>query len=1075
MLNLQEKAHGAGLGRPAGWVAFVGVAVLIGPACGGDDNKVVAQDTVMFDADSSDTATSDAPVGLDIDRDSVVTFDVPSGEDAAPPPRDVGGGVDAGDRGFGSACNGNTDCESGWCVEGPTGYVCTSQCLETCPDGYDCKSVQNNGGDVTFLCLPRVQRVCTPCLEDFQCNGGACLAIDGNQRCASRCEDNDECPVGYMCEADAGSTDGGTYCKPKSGSCDCTPVFDGVQRTCTLGNALGTCFGVETCRGEIGWVGCNAREPVPETCNYVDDDCDGGVDNTFKTPEGVYGAVDACGSCTTDCAETVPNASEADCAVAAGVARCRVVTCEAGYVQLNEYVCVPDAGNLCQACTVDAECAGVGARCVTLDDGRFCGRACAATTECAEGFVCAEAGGGGGGESQCVPASGSCTCDGSNTALARSCSVSYMPPGPNAPVVTCQGFEQCTANGWGECGLPTEFCDGIDNDCDGGIDEDYRTGDKYTALEHCGACRVNCASLTRPNTVPLCDTNPAVPRCSYTCAGDAVDVNGISDDGCECVPAAGPDLVGDGVDSNCDGIDGEVDNGIFVSRDGAPTNPGTRELPLSTISAGLTLARQDAKRDVYVATGVYSENIVLEEGVGLFGGYSPFFDARSVAQFETAIIGQAPTSARPATVTAQNVGNDQALTVMDGFSVFGPNASNIPGGNSYAVYVRNSGQSFTFAHNRVFAGSGGPGVSGSGGGNGNRGGGGGTGADARDTAGCPPALGSAGGAGGSNTCSSNISGGNGGLARCPSYGTTPAASGAGDAGRGALRGQGGAAGWDMFVCQGGSNGCFVAGGIAATNCGACYFPPDNNPFDAKAGTNGGAGTDGARGLGCSTSAGAVVGGHWRGNAGSAGGDGLNGAGGGGGGAGGGVEVSGTSCADTNGDDDVGGSGGGGGAAGCRGTAGTAGTAGGGSFGVFYARDALGTVPVIRDNAISGGTGGPGASGASGGVGGTGGAGGSGGIPGNLLTNDLARCASGGGAGGSGGRGGHGGGGGGGCGGASYALFVSVVQGLPPGVWKTGNSFPSAGVGGGGGGGGPSVIAASSGTSGVIGTAAATNF
>ncbi len=1052
---------GAGIGLAA--------AVLLA-SCGGGDGVVTGEDVAAPDV------APDVAAPPDVDRDAVVSFDL-SAPDMTEETQDVDPEADVASAdatgGFGDPCRGNADCETGWCVEGVSGYVCTSQCLETCPDGYDCRSVQSNGGDVIFLCLPRVQKVCTPCLEDFQCNGGACLDIDGQSRCASRCETTDECPVGYACEADPAGAEDGLYCVPRSGSCDCTPAFDGVQRTCTRTNGLGTCLGFETCDGELGWVGCDAREPAPETCNYVDDDCSGGVDDTFKDEGGVYADAAACGSCTTDCSETVPNATETACVVAGGVARCQVVTCETGYVPLNEFVCVPDAGNLCQPCEVDAECAGVGARCVTLDDGRFCGRACEDVADCAEGFVCETLDGG---SAQCVPASGSCTCDGSNTNLARACSVSYTPPGPNAPVVTCQGFEQCTSEGWGACQLPSEVCDGADNDCDGTVDEDYRTGDKYTALEHCGACRVNCASLNRANAEPICDTEPAVPVCGYVCAGDAVDVDGLSDNGCECVPAAGPDLAGDGVDSNCDGIDGEVALGVFVSRDGAPGNPGTRELPVLSIGAGLALAASEGKRDVYVATGVYSENVALVDGVGLFGGYAPFFDERSPVLYETAIIGQAPTVARPGTVTGIGVGVGSGATVVDGFTVFGPNAANLPGVNSYAIYLRDAGAGLRVSNNRVFAGPGGPGSAGASGSNGQGGVDGADGLDAKNTAGCPPATGSTGGLGGSRTCEgTNVSGGNGGSARCPNYEAAPASSAAGADGRGALRGSGGSAGWDMFVCQVSGSYCEVEGGLAPKNCGSCYLPPDDEPFDASSGTAGGAGADGTRGLGCSAPSGSVVDGHWTGGTGATGANGTHGAGGGGGGAGGGVEAMGTTCTTENGDDDVGGSGGGGGSGGCRALGGTGGTAGGGSFGVFYVRTVAGDLPVVRDNALTGGTGGPGGAGGPGGVGGTGGSGGSGGAAGNLLSDNLARCAAGGGQGGAGGRGGHGGGGGGGCGGASYALFVSLVSGSPPAAWKTGNTFPAGGVGGQGGGGGPAVVSSSAGTGGAVGAAATANF
>jgi hypothetical protein len=35
-------------------------------------------------------------------------------------------------------CNNDTDCENGWCVDTPTGAVCTPPCSPDCPDGWLC-------------------------------------------------------------------------------------------------------------------------------------------------------------------------------------------------------------------------------------------------------------------------------------------------------------------------------------------------------------------------------------------------------------------------------------------------------------------------------------------------------------------------------------------------------------------------------------------------------------------------------------------------------------------------------------------------------------------------------------------------------------------------------------------------------------------------------------------------------------------------------------------------------------------------------------------------------------------------
>lgn len=55
---------------------------------------------------------------------------------------------------FGDLCEGNADCSTGFCVEGPSGFVCTRTCDELCPDGWSCKGVQSGDSDVRFVCVP---------------------------------------------------------------------------------------------------------------------------------------------------------------------------------------------------------------------------------------------------------------------------------------------------------------------------------------------------------------------------------------------------------------------------------------------------------------------------------------------------------------------------------------------------------------------------------------------------------------------------------------------------------------------------------------------------------------------------------------------------------------------------------------------------------------------------------------------------------------------------------------------------------------------------------------------------------
>ncbi len=561
--------------------------------------------------------------------------------------------------------------------------------------------------------------------------------------------------------------------------------------------------------------------------------------------------------------------------------------------------------------------------------------------------------------------------------------------------------------------------------------------------------------------------------CEEVCP-ERFDCKSISSDGADiafvCVPnrecdlQPGPDLAGDGIDTNCDGIDGEADNGVFVARNGDDAALGTQTSPLRTIGAGIVQAASLGLRDVYVASGVYAENIMVADGVGVFGGYSANFRSRDTVAYETAILGRHGVVGAPGTVTAVSVGQ-QAVTVVRGFSIFGPNSANVSGANSYAVYLRDVGEFFELRDNAIFAGAGGNGTVGNVGADGANGTDGFDGVDAYDigevanngTRSCGSAHETLGGAGGQGFCGdgTSVSGGPGGDGNCPQWGSAPASGDKGREGDGPAPGVGGEAGWDLKV-------------ETQSDCELCRAPPNDQPLAAQAGAAGGIGQDGAGGQGCATPAGAVVGGHWVGGMGDDGVSGSHGSGGGGGGAGAGVEVLGNQCGATIGGIDIGGTGGGGGSGGCRARHGQGGAAGGGSFGVFITYTTAATAgPIVADNIVSRGDGGNGGNGGNGGVGGAAGFGGGGGAAGQGL---MSFCAFDGGDGGDGGRGGHGGGGGGGCGGASFGVYVWAAGGsLAPSDFDPTNTFVNEGSGGLGGVGGASL--GGSGTAGANGGAA----
>ena len=82
-------------------------------------------------------------------------------------------------------------------------------------------------------------------------------------------------------------------------------------------------------------------------------------------------------------------------------------------------------------------------------------------------------------------------------------------------------------------------------------------------------------------------------------------------------------------DTNCDGIDGDAANAIFVAPTGRDTYPGTRAQPKRSIVAGIEAAAAMGF-DVYVSVGDYTivETLELVNGVSVFGGYDAAMDWR---------------------------------------------------------------------------------------------------------------------------------------------------------------------------------------------------------------------------------------------------------------------------------------------------------------------------------------------------------------------------------------------------------------------------------------------------------------
>lgn len=191
-------------------------------------------------------------------------------------------------------------------------------------------------------------------------------------------------------------------------------------------------------------------------------------------------------------------------------------------------VCVLAGPNLCDTCATDEDCGDDGDLCVQLTAGKFCAVDCAADpTVCAVGFTCQNV------VSvderprrQCLPVNGVCCVDADND---------RHGVGDGCTGGDCDDADPAVYEG------NRETCDGRDNDCVGGVDDNpldcdaamcelgalgyfERAGDVCAGA---GGCQQQPAALCGLYT---CDGGgEAGDRCATACDGEA--------DG-KCIPAA---------------------------------------------------------------------------------------------------------------------------------------------------------------------------------------------------------------------------------------------------------------------------------------------------------------------------------------------------------------------------------------------------------------------------------------------------------------------------------------------------------------------------------------------------------
>ena len=270
-------------------------------------------------------------------------------------------------------CAESSDCLSGWCVQHMGEPVCTSTCQDECPPGWTCQLVAGSVPDAVFICISDFTHLCRPCATALDCQSvvgteDVCVQYgDEGSFCGGGCAADEDCPWGFSCET-AVTVDGVStlQCVADAGVCPCTSTATelALWTPCDVENEWGTCEGKRVC-AEEGLSPCDASVPAAETCNGLDDDCDGETDEETCDDENLCTedtclGVDGCQHLSLDAGECLDGNP---CTVADH--------CEAGECVGAEVLC--DDENSCtdDSCDETGGCFFV-ANNVGCDDGDPC-------------------------------------------------------------------------------------------------------------------------------------------------------------------------------------------------------------------------------------------------------------------------------------------------------------------------------------------------------------------------------------------------------------------------------------------------------------------------------------------------------------------------------------------------------------------------------------------------------------------------------------------------------------------------------------------------------------------------------